>query len=116
MAALTSAAFTVAITDQVIVGKKRFVFGTLTLTNTSSTYPTAGVPLPAIGNFGMVQRMDMLLPFGNNALTSDYQVRYNKSGHALLLYENASATGPLPECDTSETPATRTYDFLAIGW
>lgn len=48
---------------------------------------------------------------------TEYLVRVNKSAHKLLLYEEeaAAAGGPLLECDTSEVPGQRSWDFYAIG-
>jgi hypothetical protein len=62
--------------------------------------------------------MDMLNIFGNNARTTDYVYRWNKSAQKLLLYEEeaAAAGGPLLECDVAEAPPARTLDFSAIGW
>lgn len=118
MTALAAADVTVTITDQVIVGKKRLVSGTLAFGNGSLTYTTTGVAMPAISAFGMLRQLDHLVITGVNGLTTDYMVRYNKAAHALLMYEEeaSAAGGPLLECDTSEAPLARTYDFLAIGW
>jgi len=117
MAALTAASWTLVITSQWISGQKKHVQGTLALAGTD-TYPTAGVPLPAAGNFGFKRNMDGILIFGNDAKVSDYMTRYNKSAHKLLLYEEeaAAAGGPLLEADTAEVPGPRTYDFIAWGW
>jgi hypothetical protein len=97
---------------------RRHVAGTLTFGNGALTYPTAGVPLPAVGAFGMRVTMQQLHIYGNNARTVDYMPRYNKAAHKLLLYEEeaTAAGGPLLECDIAEAPAAVTYDFEAVGW
>lgn len=118
MPALAASNVTVTVSERWIEGGKRHSRGTIAFGDGALTYPTAGVPLPAIGIFGFVRNMDTLEIFGNNARTTDYMTRYNKAAHALLLYEEeaAAAGGPLLEADTAEAPAARTYDFHAIGW
>lgn len=119
MANLGASHFAVSITDESIMGKKRFVFGTLTLTGGSDVYTTAGVALPAIANFGMKRQLDGLILFGGAGTeTTKYISSYDKVNHKLQLFEEeaSAAGGPPPECDTSEAPGTRVWYFLAIGW
>lgn len=117
MPALTAADVTITITKQWIAGPSKFVIGTLAIAGTN-TYPTAGIPLPAVGNFAFKRNIDSLMITGVNGLTTDYLARYNKSAHKLMLFEEeaVAAGGPLLEADTAEVPGARTYDFLAIGW
>ena len=118
MAALASSDVTVTITQRWREGKKRKTRGTLAFGDGSKTYPTAGVPLPAIASFGMQRQLDSLVIFGVNERTSDYVLRYGPANRTLLMYEEeaVAAGGPLLECDTSEAPAARTYSFEASGW
>jgi hypothetical protein len=118
MAAIGAANITIVVTDMSRHGKKKRHQGTMTFGDGSLTYSTAGLPLPAPSAFGFLQQMDELQIIGNNARTSDYQYRYNKSAHKLLCYEEeaAAAGGPLLECDTSEAPAARVLDWVAWGW
>jgi hypothetical protein len=121
MAALAAADVTLTLNKRTILHgpiPQRFVKGTLAFGDGALTYPTAGVPLPAIAQFGFVRNLDSLDVFGVNERTTDYQVRYGPANHTLLLYEEeaAAAGGPLLECDTSEAPAARTYSFVATGW
>ena len=117
MAAFAASDVTVAITDQSIAGGRRHVIGTLTFGDGALTYPTGGIPLPAIASFGMPRSLKSLSVTGVNGLTSDYMTRYNPVTHKLLLYEEEAeaAGGALLEADTSEAPAARTYHFVAIG-
>ncbi len=121
MAAPTAANFTVTIPEfygQRMTDGRKTVVGTLGIGNGTDTYVTGGIPLPAIGAFGMTVTLDSLTIFGVNGLTSDYQATYNKTAHTLQLFEEEStaAGGPQPECDTAEAPAARVYHFVATGW
>ena len=117
MAALVAADVTVAVTSRANMGNKKLVFGTLKFGDGAKTYPTGGVPLPAKSKFGFVNVIDALLFMGVNGLTEDYLKGYDKTNHTLQLFEEEStaAGGSLPECDTSEAPADRTYYFMAVG-
>ncbi len=118
MAALASTDVTVTITQRWREGKKRKTRGTIAFGDGALTYSTAGVPLPAIGSFGMQRQLDSLHVFGVNERTTDYMLRYGPADHTLLMYEEeaAAAGGPLLECDVAEAPAARTYSFEASGW
>jgi len=118
MTALASTDVTVAISERSVVGRKLQVIGTIAFGDAALTYPTNGVPLPAIASFGFKRNMDALVIFGNNSLTTSYKFMYDKTNHLLLMYEEeaTAAGGPLLECDTSEAPAAGTYDFMAYGW
>lgn len=118
MPALVAANVTVTVLERWITAKKRWVRGTIAFGDGALTYPTAGVPLPAIGQFGFVRNMDTFGVFGLNERTTDYRVVYGPANSTLLMYEEeaAAAGGPLLECDTAEAPAARTYSFIASGW
>lgn len=118
MAAFASSDVTVTITTRGIVGRKKQIMGTIAFGNGALTYASGGVPLPAISAFGMSRNIDELNVWGITSIANDYLVRYNKADHKLLMYEEEStaAGGPPPECDASEAPAARTYNFTAYGW
>lgn len=118
MAAFVASDVTLTITSTIMIASRRFVIGTLTFGDGSLTYPTAGIPLPAIGSFGFKVACLALIVFGVNARTTEYLAQYNPAAHKLQLFEEeaAAAGGPLLEADTSEAPAARTYSFLAIGY
>jgi hypothetical protein len=118
MAALVAADITTVISDRRIVGKRKVVRGTIAFGDGSKTYPTAGVPLPALSVFGFQRQMDAFDIYGVNERTTEYQLRFGPASRTLLMYEEegVAAGGPLLECDTSEAPAARTYNFVAVGW
>jgi hypothetical protein len=114
MAAFVAGDVVVSITEMIRIGKKKKHFGTMTLGG-GPTYPTSGIPLPPVANFGFVSQIDSLHVFGVNALTAEYQYRYSKAAHKLLVYENAATTGPFPEADIAEAPAARVLNWEAWG-
>lgn len=120
MAALTSASWTVAITDQWISHKKRYIQGTLLLAGTD-TYPTGGIPMPTAAQLGFVRNVDRIDIFGVDATaggTAEYVTRWDKANNKLFLYseEATAAGGPLLQALNTEVPGARTWNFLAMGW
>ena len=70
------------------------------------TYPTGGIPLPAIGNFGLLRQMDfgaLEPPPGDG-----YVYKYDRENHKILIYTSAGFT---PEGTVSQP--TFTGDALA---
>lgn len=54
------------------------------------TYPTGGVPLPAIGLFGLQRQVDIGLiesPYGDG-----YVYKYDPTNHKILIYTSAGVT------------------------
>lgn len=117
MAALTSASITIVLLERSKENKKRKVKGTLAIAGTD-TYPTGGIPLPAIGSFGFIRQMDKLEIVGQPGATSQYLYNYDETNHKLQIFEEeaTAAGGPLLEADTSEAPGARTLRFVAEGW
>jgi hypothetical protein len=119
MTDIAAADFAVSALKVEIVGRKKRATGTLTLTGGTSVYTTAGLALPAIGNFGFARQMDSLhLSAGLGSETTAYMPRYTGSTHKLQLFEEegTAAGGPLLEADTGEAPGTRVWYFEAWGW
>lgn len=86
-------------------GFLRHVIADLTFGDGSDTYPTGGIPLPAIGVFGFKKSIAVGLVEQPIAATSMYEWRYDRTNHTLMA------------CGTSEfsTPsaATRLYEVAA---
>ena len=117
MASLTAASWTVTVTERGIMcgTGQRYAYGTMALAGTD-TYPTGGVPLPAIGKFGMYRSLRNLHVVGQDGATTQYLYTYDKTNAKLQIFENAAATGPFPEADVAEVPGPRTLNFYAQGW
>lgn len=119
MADLASTDITIAITEKGRTGKKRWSRGTITFGDGALTTPAAGVPLPAIAQFGFARQLDTLQLFGINGKTTDYLLRYDKTNHKLLMYvshDTAGATKLPMDTDAAQAPASRAYNFYAMGW
>lgn len=83
------------------------------------TYPTGGVPLPAIGQFGLQRQVDIGLieqPSGDG-----YVYKYDRTNHKIRIYQNVDpadtggADTPLVEMGTGEAPAATTIKMVFIG-
>ena len=132
MGSLVATDIIVKVTKRWRAGRKHFATGTLQIAGAANeTYPNNGIPLPAVGKFGMYKYLDSLVFFGVDPVcgtVADYLARWDKTNHKLFLYEEeaSAAGGPLLECDTAEVPgkttgasggtAPRIYNFLAVGW
>jgi len=55
------------------------------------TYPTGGVPLPAIGHFGLNKQMDLLIP--QQPSDNGFIYKYDATNHTLLIYTQGVVTG-----------------------
>jgi hypothetical protein len=120
MAALTAASFTVTIKEVKLMGRKRYVRGTLAFGNGTDTYPTGGIPLPSFTSFGFYRQMDSLDLGGVNGLTTDFRPTPTADVSKLQLWvchDTAGVTAlPMDEAPNTAAPAARTYSFEAWGW
>jgi len=63
---------------------------TIAFGDAALTYPTGGVPLPAIGLFGLQRQVDIGLvepPYGDG-----YVYKYDRTNHKMLIYTSAGFT------------------------
>lgn len=96
MAAIASTDVTVTVNagDREMAGGgafKNLTLATVAFGDGSLTYPTGGVPLPAIGAFGLRAGIDAALvipPAGDG-----YVYKYDKANHKLLIYAQGVRTG-----------------------
>lgn len=96
MAAITSADVTVTVNagDREIAGGgafKNITLASIAFGNGSLTYPTGGVPLPAISAFGLHKGIDaaILIPPSGDG----YTYKYDKTNHKILIYAQGITTG-----------------------
>lgn len=119
MAALTAASWTIVLKETSIKGTKKEVRGTMAIPGTD-TYPTGGIPLPAIAKFGFYRQMDSLVLFGQASAITKYGTSFDKTNHTLQLYVSHDTAGvttlPQDEEDSSGVPGARTWDWVAKGW
>lgn len=117
MAALTANSWTVVITERHIHQKERVVHGTMEIP-AADTYPTGGIPLPAIAKFGMVGVLRSLSLQGHDSLTDSFVVSFDRTNHKLQLYGDpaAAAADSLDEVPNTDVPGPRTWSFTARGW
>lgn len=85
--AASNVTLSIAAPDRHILGKLKMVTGTMAFGDRALTYPTGGVPVPTIGNFGFnkaVKGMNLANPL-NNGLS----FRYDRTNHKLKCYAAA---------------------------
>ena len=88
MANLAATDFTTTI-DRAQIGKYRHGIGSLTFGDGAKTYPFGGIPLPAIGHFGLQKAVSVLdvLNKGSNGL----HYVYDRTNHKIKAYMLAPA-------------------------
>lgn len=96
MAALTSTdvTVTVSIRDRDIAhgsSGKNISLASVQFGDGAKTYPTGGVPLPAIGNFGFQRQLDFVgiqEPSGNG-----FHYKYDSTNHKIKVFTQGVRTG-----------------------
>jgi hypothetical protein len=108
MGAITSDKLTITVNarDRVRVNQKSMVLANVAFTTGSDTYPVHGIPLPAIGAFGMKKAIDFVNVMQNPA--DGYFVKYDKTYHTLRLYVGA-AVAAHTHTFTGDALATHTH-------
>lgn len=120
MAAIASTNVTVAVSvrnrDVFPAGPKLVQIASVAFGNGSLTYPTGGVPLPAIGVFGFKK----IIEFGLIEQPVDgYVYKYDRTNHKIVIYAqgvttgstaaSTSANGALAENSAAAETAVRLY-------
>jgi hypothetical protein len=116
---LAAADVTIVIQHKSLHGRKRKIVGTVAFGDGAKTYPVGGVPMPAIGNFGMYRQMDSLIISGYpGGSTSLFVPQYDVTNNKLQMFAETTvaANQPLIELTNAATPAADTYQFEAWGW
>lgn len=118
MAALVAGDVTLTLNEETRQNHQKRNRVTLAFGDGSDTYPSGGVPLPAVGNFGMVTSLDGLIFLEPNA-ANGFVYKYDISAHTVRIYQgdnNNAADAPLIELTTAATPAATTLVCEAVGW
>lgn len=119
MANLAAANVTVVISEVKLMGRKRYVRGTIAFGDGALLYPVGGVPLPVIGKFGFYRQMDSFKLIGYpGGGTVQFAPWWDSTNNKLQLYaETTVATDqPLIEVTNALAPVAETYQFEAWGW
>lgn len=106
MADLAASDVTVTINDRKIHGSQRNVDVTIAFGNGTLEYPTTGVPLPAIGSFGMTKKLDYV---------NLYQPT-DSAGHNWYIDITNSVIKILGKVSVKGAPAAVSIRGVAIGW
>ena len=96
MAAITAADVTVTVNQQDrdcagVDAFKNFTLATVAFGDGSLTYPTGGVPLPAIGSFGLHKGIDFVAiqqPYNNGAV-----YKFDIANHKIVVMTPSVRTG-----------------------
>lgn len=116
MANFVAADLVIAAVEVRLMGRKRRTTGTITFGG-GPTYVTPGMPLPAIGNFGMYRQLDSLIVVGMTPLITNFLVSFSKAAHKLQLFQSTTgAPNILVEIADATVPDARTYIWEAWGW
>jgi len=93
MAYLTASDITVTLDprDRHILGKIKMSEGSITFGDGALTYPTNGIPMPAIGNFGMNKEVVALAIVDDSAEGLVY--RYNQANRKIKIFTSSAFTG-----------------------
>lgn len=94
-------------------GAKIMTMATIAFGDSSLTYATGGVPLPAIGKFGLKQAMDMMVI--QQPVSPLLQYRYDATNHKIVIHDEDNTSGILAELSNGAAPAATTLKVLVIG-
>jgi hypothetical protein len=118
MVALASTDVTLTVNEQTRQTNQKRNRVTVAFGNGTLTYPSGGVPMPAIGNFGMTEAINGMLFLEPNA-ANGFVYKYDISENKIRIYQgdnNNVADAPLIELTTAATPAATTLVTEVVGW
>jgi hypothetical protein len=117
MVALAASDFTVVVERKEIVAPQRRYRVKLTFGDGAKTYSTGGIPLPAIGKFGMKRFLQFLNLVDNSFDGSTW--KWNRTNSTLQLFvEAAVGTNTILAEATAAyaVPANTVIVVEAVGW
>jgi hypothetical protein len=89
MAGIASTNVTVTLSKLERLGSELKAVGTIAFGNGALTYPSGGVPLPALSNFRLRSANRMFLLGGE---ASGYVYKYDQTNHKIRIYQTAAVT------------------------
>ena len=95
--------------DIVPAGPKLLSVAKITFGDAALTYPTGGIPLPAIGKFGC--RKEIRAVFFCGTSTTGYTYQFDKTNHKLRAW-TADGDGA---AEASGAMAAQSIDMLIVG-
>ena len=69
---------------------KNMTIASITFGDGALTYPTGGVPMPAIGHFGMHLEMDMMVM---ESSANGFHYKYDRTNHTMKIFTQGVTTG-----------------------
>ena len=97
MATIAASDVTVTVNSNTINGNRRTTQVTVAFGDGVLTYPAGGIPLPAIGDFGMINHVDDIRLSDSS---KGYLLQYDKTNHKLRVYEQGARTGSTAAADS----------------
>lgn len=103
--ATTDVTITVRPNDRNIAGvggaSKDIVYATIAFGGGSLQYATGGVPLPAIGNFGLLREIDLMLIEQPSA--NGFIYKYDHAAHKIKIFTQGFSTGGTTAATLNDT-------------
>lgn len=94
MAALTASDVSVSLPardQQIAHGTKIISMPSISFGDGAKTYPSGGVPLPALGQFGLKRQVDMLLI--QQPAANGFVYKYDPDNHKIKIFTQGVVTG-----------------------
>lgn len=92
---------------------KKFVIADITFGDGSKTYPTGGVPLPAIGNFGF--RRQIAMGVVEQPASNGFIYKYDRANHKIKIFTQGFRTGPTAAAAAENGAKLTRSDGVEIG-
>lgn len=118
MAAIAASDVSVTLNRETRQTKLKRTQATLAFGDGALTYPSGGVPMPSIGTFGMVERVDGMVFLEPNA-ANGFVYKYDQSANKIRIYQgdnNNASDAALIELVTATTPAATSLIVEIVGW
>lgn len=112
MADLAAGDVTITVEERSIQGNKKRNRVKITFGDGALTYPSGGVPLPAIGKFGMMRSLDYLL-LSDDDDSKGTIWKYDKENRKLRAYVQGATVGAAGAQTLDDFPVTAGFGVTA---